>query len=507
MSSTLAQSAEESLVPSLQRLVDVPPVMDGLMAAMKIPRVTKHRRGVKGTWYLHIGGERGPSTKTTDEGLAEAFRQMFIRQWVAERMGVVNRLRTPLAEVFAFNLTLKSVPPVASKRTGDNYRERRNEILRLLPYIEGLTIQDVTPEWGQKTEAALQVVDGYAYGTMRATLSAFQTMLSEYAAHCRIVLPPLFKLPPLPPKKERVATHEEFERIVGVGEGFVWDAANGCWAEEDVVDPATGQTFKRRLMHPPATRVRLAMGLRLAILAFFTGTRHTAVVDLRWLPNTRSGWIDLDAGIINRVGQERPSLNKGHDLYLFFDGLRSVLTPWFNADMDRRVDCVIHRTDAGHHGKPYANGAYGLWNDLMEAAGITDKLTPHVGKKTLASWLRILRVPRSSTASLLSTREETLGRHYEMVERLHEQVPAALAIDKLIREGFTVPFAATSAPNRYATAFIPYEVAALPQKTREALGVCADIRQRRPIYLPSTDIKAHFELRPPMWTTPKPADG
>ncbi len=506
MNSTIAKSAEESLVPSLQRLVDMPPALDGLIASLKIPRVTKQRRGAKGIWYLHVGGERGPSTKTTEEGLAEVCRQTLVRQMVAERMGMVNRLSTPLAEVFAFNLTLKTAPPVASERHRQNFRERRAEILRLLPYVEGLTIQDVTPDWAAKTMADLQLVDGYVYGTMRATLSAFQTMMREYAAHCSIALPPMFKLPPAPPRKERVATHEEFERIVGVGEGFVWDAANGCWAEEEFQDPTTGQTLRRRLMHPPEKRARFAIALRMAILSFFTGTRHTALVDLRWLPNTQSGWIDLEAGIINRA-QARPKRNKGHDIYLFFEGFRSVMRPWFEADMDRGYDCVIHRTDAGHHGKPYAKVAYGLWNDLMKAAAVDDKLTPHVGKKTLASWLRVLRAPRSSTAALLATTEATLGRDYEMVERLHEQVPAAMAIDKLIREGFVLPWAKTSAPNGYATAFIPREAAALPRQTREALDIVVDIRERKPIHLPSKQISAHFELRPPMWTVPKPLEG
>ena len=39
---------------------------------------------------------------------------------------------------------------------------------------------------------------------------------------------------------------------------------------------------------------------RFILIALYTGTRHNAILRLRWVPNTDSGWIDLASGVIYR---------------------------------------------------------------------------------------------------------------------------------------------------------------------------------------------------------------
>lgn len=47
---------------------------------------------------------------------------------------------------------------------------------------------------------------------------------------------------------------------------------------------------------------------RFILIAFYTGTRHEAILRLRWLPNVNGGWFDLDHGKLYRKGEgERES--------------------------------------------------------------------------------------------------------------------------------------------------------------------------------------------------------
>ena len=495
MTTTKRAKQEVSLVDALRELVDIPALIEGANA-FHLPSVAIRPRGKKGILYLFVGGERGPSLKTTNRSQAEVLKMAFVGQLLAERLGVVNKRRTSLSTVAAWNLKIKQVPRVADARAAQNLRERRNEFRRLAPFIVDRTIEDVTPTWAKEAEMSM-LVAGYAPGTARSTLSAFKTALREYAAHAQIVLQPLFRLPPPPPLKERVFTHEEFERIVGVGEGFVWDAENDRWAEDVFTDPTTGQTVRERLRHPERLRARYAMGLRLFLLSLFTGTRHAALVDVRWIANTSTGWIDIEAGVLHRDGSSgRVRSNKGVGPALFFENLRTILMVWRKEDLDRGINSVIHRTDEGAgYGRPYSSDAYVLWRSLLEAAGIDASLTPHACKKTLASWMRLGQVPGSAAASYLSTTIRTLGRYYEAVDRMHEQVPAARMIDRMIGDGIVLPHAQVRDANRYARTYIPQDLAAQPRETREALGVFIDPRERVPVRLSSRP-QAHLDLLP-----------
>lgn len=49
---------------------------------------------------------------------------------------------------------------------------------------------------------------------------------------------------------------------------------------------------------------------RFILVGLYTGTRHAAVLGVRWLPSIDGGWIDLDRGVMHRRGRasvRRPS--------------------------------------------------------------------------------------------------------------------------------------------------------------------------------------------------------
>jgi integrase len=495
MSSSLDPDLEESLVASLEKLVDRCAQSGALAAQISLPNVTIQRRGKRGIFYLHVNGERIMSLKTNVQKTAEILRRCHVAHLTAGRIGVISGRATPLSTVCDYSLKKVHAPRPSSHNRKQNHRERAADIRRLAPYIAGKTIADVTQDWAFEAEDGL-LKAGYAPSNVHGTLSAMKTMLRQYASKNSIQIQHLYDLPPAPPPNARVLTHEELERLLGVGEGFVWDRERACWATEECVDAVSGETIIMRVKHPPQLRTRLGIGLRLLVLALFTGTRHTALVDLRWVANVQTGWIDLDAGIVHRTGSERPKQTKGHGPAFFLDNLAAIFRAWRDADLDRGITCVIHRTDGSNYGKPYAQNAYALWREYMEAADVPRDVTPHIGRKSLASWARTLGVPSASTAAALSITPRALGHHYEMLDRAHEQVPFAQAIDRVLGQGVILPFANVKDANAYSRAYIPGSVAALPGKTREALGAFIDPRDRKPVHFTPVKVTAHFEMRP-----------
>ena len=58
--------------------------------------------------------------------------------------------------------------------------------------------------------------------------------------------------------------------------------------------------------HRPKINRHLA---RFILIGLYTGTRHNAILQLRWVPNTESGWIDLASGVMYR--RASGALDKG----------------------------------------------------------------------------------------------------------------------------------------------------------------------------------------------------
>ena len=49
---------------------------------------------------------------------------------------------------------------------------------------------------------------------------------------------------------------------------------------------------------------------RFILVALYTGTRHSAVPGLRWEPNGESGWVNLERGLIYRLGNDEAQSKK-----------------------------------------------------------------------------------------------------------------------------------------------------------------------------------------------------
>lgn len=113
-------------------------------------------------------------------------------------------------------------------------------------------------------------------------------------------------------------------------------------------------------------------------LLFLTGGRHKAILDLTWdRVNFIEEYIDLDDGIeFNPMHRRR---KKGRARVWMSDDARKQLEIAYSGKL---TDYVIE-----HGGKGALKSCRDGFNNAVERAGITKKITPHTIRHTIATWL------------------------------------------------------------------------------------------------------------------------
>ena len=142
---------------------------------------------------------------------------------------------------------------------------------------------------------------------------------------------------------------------------------------------------------------------RFILIALYTGTRHDAILRLRWVPNTDSGWIDLASGIMYRrasgavdKGKRRPPVPITHRLL-------AHLRRW-------RRSTTTHVIE--YAGRPINSKERRAWGTARELAGLGPDVTPHVLRHTCATMLLQLGVSVYDVAGVLGASEDVIRRTY-----------------------------------------------------------------------------------------------
>jgi integrase len=142
---------------------------------------------------------------------------------------------------------------------------------------------------------------------------------------------------------------------------------------------------------------------RFILVALYTGTRHEAILRLRWAPNTDSGWIDLASGVLYRrasgavdKGKRRPPV---------------PITPRLLAHLHRwRRSATTHVIE--YAGRPIKSKERRAWQTARELAGLGADVTPHVLRHTCATMLLQLGVTVYAVAGVLGASEDVVRRTY-----------------------------------------------------------------------------------------------
>lgn len=124
---------------------------------------------------------------------------------------------------------------------------------------------------------------------------------------------------------------------------------------------------------------------RLILIGLYTGTRSGAMRRLGWVPNTLGGYIDVDAGVIHRRGDDEQETKKRRPTVRIPDRLMGFLKRWRKADMAAKppIAFVIH-----YRGSP-VDKQRKAWASARDAAGLGKEVTPHILRHTAATWLML----------------------------------------------------------------------------------------------------------------------
>jgi integrase len=157
---------------------------------------------------------------------------------------------------------------------------------------------------------------------------------------------------------------------------------------------------------------------RFILIGIYTGTRHDAILRLRWSANHTGGHTDLVRGIIYRRGYAERESSKRRPPVQIPRRLLEHFLRWHIADTSGTPsEHVLH-----YNGHPIAKMRR-AWSTVRKAAGLGEDVTPHTLRHTATSWLlwgREAKGARPATKPLtIWETAEVIGADASTVERVY----------------------------------------------------------------------------------------
>jgi integrase len=198
--------------------------------------------------------------------------------------------------------------------------------------------------------------------TARQELKSLQAAINHWHRESPLEAVPKVTLPKAGERRERVLEREEVARML--------------WAcrklSRTPIAMYNGAKMKRDYMHVA----------RFILIGIYTGTRHDAILKLRWNASRSGGHVDLVRGIIYRRGSAEPETSKRRPPVNIPHKLCGAIARWRRSDAaNAHEHAVIHED-----GVPIVR-MQKAWRTVVKAAGLGPDVTPHTLRHTAASWL------------------------------------------------------------------------------------------------------------------------
>lgn len=181
-----------------------------------------------------------------------------------------------------------------------------------------------------------------------------------------------------------------------------------------IVKPDRSESRQRYLTRQEAARLlRAARRLgfrhvaRFILIGLYTGTRHSAILSLRWYPSAGAGHVDAAKARLYRRGETEAETRKRRPVARIPDRLMAHIRIWAARDLQQGPQTAIVRW----RGKPLVKERR-AWALTVKAAGLGDDVTPHVLRHTCATWALQTGVGAWDVAGLL-------GMSLNMLERVY----------------------------------------------------------------------------------------
>ena len=245
----------------------------------------------------------------------------------------------------------------------------------------GYAVDKLLAWWRDRPVSAINGATCRAYaaereasdGTIRRELGALKAAVRLYHAEGYITAAPAITMPPRPEGRDRWLTRNEAARLIA----------------------AAGQIERSKDYLPLFVRLGLE-----------TGTRHSAALALQWMPNTTSGWIDLERGMLYRIGIGQAQTTKRKPPA----PIPSTLMPHLEKAREATRSHVME-----YAGRPILS----VKKSFARACRIAElgrDVVPHTLRHTCATWLALDGVPIYKAAQYLGVSaaefDQTYGHYH-----------------------------------------------------------------------------------------------
>lgn len=232
--------------------------------------------------------------------------------------------------------------------------------------------------------------------------------VKAYCAHFQIPWVPVIVVPPHAIRREFLVDRHHFARMLEACRGYVWDPAANAWLTEEVVDPETGETRRVRVRRRPDTVEHRKAVSRLLRIAMYSGTRHGAILGLKWRMNAHGGCIDLPGNVIHRAGygyapeEGKPQLSSAMRAQLAI-----LMWIWFRKDLLTGATHVVHKLD----GTRFNCLLSGTVREVMADAGVPQACA-HSLRHAAITWMMHDGYDVSTVADVIGVAEKTVWKVY-----------------------------------------------------------------------------------------------
>jgi integrase len=321
------------------------------------------------------------------------------------------------------DLTQVSVPEVLTAYGREHAPYTRGSS----PSNAGYNIAALLPYWGDKMLSDVRGATCRAYTAYRAkkvkpatirrelvTLSA--AIVHWHKEHGPLTSVPAVTMPDVATSKADWLTRTDAALLLAGALGFY-----RCrWTD-----------IASRKMHVAWRRDREAINRPLArfiLIGLATGTRHAAILGVRWLPSVDTGWVDLDAGVMHRRGQEEGETTKRRPPVRLGRKIMAHLRRWKAIDELDRAEAARIYEARDHRWREYLPPAPFLhvvayegravqkmrkpWYAAIDLSGLRESATPHILRHTRATWMMQAGVPLWKAAGYLGMTAKMLDDRY-----------------------------------------------------------------------------------------------
>ncbi|SFO06633.1 Site-specific recombinase XerD [Cohaesibacter marisflavi] len=239
----------------------------------------------------------------------------------------------------------------------------------------GYAIEALLSFWGNKqvSDISRKTCDAYAKargvseGTIRKELGVLKAALHYCKDEEYLESIPPVKMPERPPSKERWLTRSEVAKLL-------WTARS----------------------NPRHRHVA-----KFILVAVYTGTRMSAILNLEWSPSETAGHIDIDNGVLYRSGSGEARTKKKRTPSRLPRQLRLHARLWKKNSPQYVISFQGRKVQR-------INTA---WRKVCEQAGI-ENVTRHTLKHTAITWAMQNRADPTHAAGYFATSLETIQRVY-----------------------------------------------------------------------------------------------